>query len=215
VIFTEEVSLIAPSVAGKHEPEKAHRHTMISLAQALDHRDTSTADHSQTVSRYGGLIARELELEEALTDRVQVAGILHDIGKIGLPDAILGKRGPLSDPERAEMRRHPEIGAEMLRSEELADVRAWVVAHHERTDGKGYPLGLSGEEIPLPARILAVADAYEAMTSDRPYRMAIAKQSARAELLRCAGTQFDPRVVAAFLAALDSEADRLAALPAA
>jgi HD-GYP domain-containing protein (c-di-GMP phosphodiesterase class II) len=89
------------------------------------------------------------------------------------------------------------------------------MAHHERTDGKGYPLGLSGEEIPLPARILAVADAYEAMTSDRPYRMAIAKQSARAELLRCAGTQFDPRVVAAFLAALDSEADRLAALPAA
>ena len=215
VVFSEEVSLIAPSVAGKHEPEKAHLHTMISLAQALDHRDTSTADHSQTVGRYCALIARELELDEALTDRLQVAGILHDIGKIGLPDAILGKRGPLSDAERAEMRRHPEIGAEMLRSEEFGDVRAWVVAHHERTDGKGYPLGLSGEEIPLPARILAVADAYEAMTSDRPYRMAIAKQSARAELLRCAGTQFDPRVVAAFLAALDSEADRLASMPAA
>jgi diguanylate cyclase (GGDEF)-like protein/putative nucleotidyltransferase with HDIG domain len=215
VVFSEEVSLIAPSVAGKHEPEKAHLHTMISLAEALDHRDTSTADHSQTVGRYCALIARELELEEALTDRVQVAGILHDIGKIGLPDAILAKRGPLSDAERAEMRRHPEIGSEMLRSEEFADVRGWIVAHHERADGKGYPHGLRGEEIPLPARIVAVADAFEAMTSDRPYRMAIAKQSARAELLRCAGTQFDPRVVAAFLAALDSEADRLAVTPAA
>jgi putative nucleotidyltransferase with HDIG domain len=188
---------------------------MISLAEALDQRDTSTADHSQTVGRYCALIARELELEETLVDRVQVAGILHDIGKIGLPDAILAKRGQLSDAERAEMRRHPEIGAEILRSQDFADIRGWVVAHHERTDGKGYPQGMRGEEIPLPARILAVADAYEAMTSDRPYRMAIAKQSARAELLRCAGTQFDPRVVAAFLAALDREADRLAVTPAA
>jgi diguanylate cyclase (GGDEF)-like protein/putative nucleotidyltransferase with HDIG domain len=215
VVFSEEVSLIAPSAAGKHEPGQAHLHTMISLAEALDHRDTSTADHSQTVGRYCALIARELELEEALVDRVQVAGILHDIGKIGLPDAILAKRGQLTDAERAEMRRHPEIGAEILRSQDFADICGWVVAHHERPDGKGYPQGMRGEEIPLPARILAVADAYEAMTSDRPYRMAIAKQSARAELLRCAGTQFDPRVVAAFLAALDSEADRLAVTPAA
>jgi diguanylate cyclase (GGDEF)-like protein/putative nucleotidyltransferase with HDIG domain len=215
VVFSQEVSLIAPSAEGKHEPGQAHLHTMISLAEALDHRDTSTADHSQTVGRYCALIARELELEEALVDRVQVAGILHDIGKIGLPDTILAKRGQLSDAERAEMRRHPEIGAEILRSQDFADIRDWVVAHHERPDGKGYPQGMRGEEIPLPARILAVADAYEAMTSDRPYRMAIAKQSARAELLRCAGTQFDPRVVAAFLAALDSEADRLAVTPAA
>jgi diguanylate cyclase (GGDEF)-like protein/putative nucleotidyltransferase with HDIG domain len=215
VVFSDEVSLIAPSPGGKPDPEKAHLHTMISLAEALDHRDTGTADHSQTVGRYCALIARELELEEARVDRLQVAGILHDIGKIGLPDSILGKRGPLSDAERAQVRRHPEIGAEILRSEEFADIREWVVAHHERPDGKGYPRGLRDDEIPLEAKILAVADAYEAMTADRTYRMAIAKQSARAELLRCAGTQFDPRLVAAFLAALDREAERLAAPPAA
>jgi diguanylate cyclase (GGDEF)-like protein/putative nucleotidyltransferase with HDIG domain len=215
VVFSEEVSLIAPSAGGKPDPERAHLHTMISLAEALDHRDTGTADHSQTVGRYCALIGRELELEEARVDRLQVAGILHDIGKIGLPDSILAKRGPLSDAERAQVRRHPEIGAEILRSEEFADIRGWVVAHHERPDGKGYPLALREDEIPLEARILAVADAYEAMTSDRTYRMAIARQSARAELLRCAGTQFDPRVVAAFLAALDREAERLAAPPAA
>jgi diguanylate cyclase (GGDEF)-like protein/putative nucleotidyltransferase with HDIG domain len=215
VVFSDEVSLIAPSPGGKPDPEKAHLNTMISLAEALDHRDTGTADHSQTVGRYCALIARELELDEAHVDRLQVAGILHDIGKIGLPDSILAKRGPLSDAERAQVRRHPEIGAEILRSEEFADIRGWIVAHHERPDGKGYPRGLRADEIPLEPRILAVADAYEAMTSDRTYRMAIAKQSARAELLRCAGTQFDPRVVAAFLAALDREAERLAAPPAA
>jgi diguanylate cyclase (GGDEF)-like protein/putative nucleotidyltransferase with HDIG domain len=211
VVFSPEVSLIAPGTAGKHQPERAHLHTMISLAEALDHRDTGTADHSQTVGRYCALIANELELEADRVDRIQVAGILHDIGKIGLPDSILAKRGPLTDAERVQMRRHPEIGAEILRGEEFEDIRDWVVAHHERPDGKGYPLGMGDEDIPLEARILAVADAYEAMTSDRTYRMAIAKQSARAELLRCAGTQFDPRVVAAFLAALDGETERLAA----
>src|SRR3954453_23343805 len=215
VVFSQEVSLIAPGTAGKHQPERAHLHTMISLAEALDHRDTGTAEHSQTVGRYCALVARELELDEAHIDRLQVAGILHDIGKIGLPDSILAKRGPLSDAERAQLRRHPEIGAEILRSEEFADIRGWIVAHHERPDGKGYPRGLRDDEIPLEPRILAVAAAYEAMTSDRTYRMAIAKQSARAELLRCAGNQFDPRVVAAFLAALAREPERLAAPPAA
>jgi diguanylate cyclase (GGDEF)-like protein/putative nucleotidyltransferase with HDIG domain len=215
VVFSDEVSLIAPSPGGKPDPEKAHLHTMISLAEALDHRDSGTADHSQTVGRYCALVARELEFEEPRVDRLQVAGILHDIGKIGLPDSILSKQGPLSEAERGQVARHPEIGAEILRSEKFADIRGWVVAHHERPDGKGYPRGLRDGEIPLEARILAVADAYEAMTSDRTYRMAIAKQSARAELLRCAGTQFDPRVVAAFLAALDREAERLAAPPAA
>jgi len=215
VVFSAEVSLIAPSAEGNAYPERAHLATMLSLAEALDHRDAGTADHSQTVGRYSALIARELELDDARVDRLQVAGILHDIGKIGLPDAILSKSGPLSDAERAQVRRHPEIGAEILRGEEFTDIRGWIVAHHERPDGKGYPHGMSADEIPLAARVLAVADAYEAMTSDRPYRLAIAKQSARAELLRCAGTQFDPRVVAAFLASLDHETERLAALSAA
>jgi putative nucleotidyltransferase with HDIG domain len=215
VVFTEEVSLIAPSGDGSPAAEKVHLATMLSLAEALDHRDTGTADHSQTVGRYCALIAHELDVPEERVDRIQVAGILHDIGKIGLPDTILRKRGTLSEAERAQVRRHPEIGAEILRSDDFDDIRDWVLSHHERPDGKGYPQGLTGEEIPLEARILAVADAFEAMTSDRTYRVAIAKQSARAELLRCAGTQFDPRVVAAFLAALDREAERLAAPPAA
>jgi putative nucleotidyltransferase with HDIG domain len=215
VVFSDEVALIAPSASGKPNPGRAHLATMISLAEALDQRDTGTADHSQTVGRYCSLIARELEIEEARIERIQIAGLLHDIGKIGLPDSILRKTGSLSDAERAQVRRHPEIGAEIMRSEEFTDIRGWIVAHHERPDGKGYPAGLSGEHIPLESRILAVADAYEAMTSDRPYRVAIAKQSARAELLRCAGSQFDPRVVAAFLAALDRETERLAARPAA
>ena len=211
VIYSQEVSLIAPSAESKSEPGKVHLGTMLTLAEALDQRDTGTADHSQTVGRYCVLIARELGLDEERVDRIQVAGILHDVGKIGIPDTLLRKEGSLSESERAQVRRHPEIGAEILRSEEFADIRGWVLAHHERPDGKGYPEALSGEEIPLEARILAVADAYEAMTADRTYRMAIAKQSARAELLRCAGTQFDPRVVAAFLAALDTETERLAA----
>jgi diguanylate cyclase (GGDEF)-like protein/putative nucleotidyltransferase with HDIG domain len=215
VVFSDEVSLISPSGGGKSEPGKGHLATMISLAEALDQRDTGTADHSQTVGRYCALIARELDIDEPRVERIQIAGLLHDIGKIGLPDSILRKAGTLSDAERAQVRRHPELGAEIVRSEEFADIRAWIVAHHERPDGKGYPAGLSGEQIPLESRILAVADSYEAMTSDRPYRVAIAKQSARAELLRCAGTQFDPRVVAAFLAALDRETERLAAQPAA
>src|SRR3954447_10013852 len=209
VVFSDEVSLIAPSPGGKPDPEKAHLNTMISLAEALDHRDTGTADHSQTVGRYCALIARGLELDEAHVDRLQVAGILHDIGKIGLPDSILAKRGPLSDAERGQVLRHPEIGAEILRSEEFADIRGWIVAHHERPDGKGYPRGLRDDEIPLEPRILAVADAYEAMTSDRTYRRAIAKQSARVERLRCGGTEFAPRLVAAFVPAFDREAARL------
>jgi HD-GYP domain-containing protein (c-di-GMP phosphodiesterase class II) len=135
--------------------------------------------------------------------RIETAGVLHDIGKIGLPDAILRKPGPLAKTEMAEIRTHPEIGAQILNSRGLQDVREWVLAHHERPDGKGYPCGLPDQEIPLEAKILAVADAYEAMTADRVYRPGIDERAARAELLRCSGDQFDSRVIAAFLAVLN------------
>ena len=135
--------------------------------------------------------------------RIEVAGVLHDIGKVGLPDAILQKPGPLGKHELAEIRTHPEIGAQILNSRGLEDLREWVLAHHERPDGKGYPAGLSDSEIPLEAKILAVADAYEAMISDRVYRPGIDERAARAELLRCSGDQFDSRVVAAFLTLLN------------
>ena len=181
---------------------------MLDLAEAVDVRFSGSARHSETVGRYAELMARELGLSERRVGRVRLAGLLHDVGKIGVPDAILRKAGPLSHEERAVIARHPELGAQILEHASLADVQAWVAAHHERPDGSGYPHGLSDAGLPLEARIVAVADAYEAMTSDRSYRDAIGHTRARAELMRHAGTQFDAGVVAAFLAVLDREAER-------
>lgn len=163
------------------------------------------------MARHAELTARELGLAPALVERVRLAGFLHDIGKIGVSDAILRKPGPLNEEEWEEMRRHPEIGARLLAAREFDDIRQWVVAHHERPDGRGYPHGLAAEEIPLEAKILAVADAYEAMTSDRVYRSAIGREKARTELRRGAGDQFDARAVQAFLTVLDRASDALTA----
>ena len=134
--------------------------------------------------------------------------MLHDLGKLGIADAILHKAGSLTDAEWEEMTRHPEIGARILEHAGLRDIAAWVLAHHERLDGRGYPSGLAADEIPLEARILAVADAYEAMIADRPYRRGMPAEEARAELERCAGTQFDPTVVEAFLGTLHAPRPR-------
>jgi diguanylate cyclase (GGDEF)-like protein/putative nucleotidyltransferase with HDIG domain len=201
VIFNPEISAIFAPQPGRGADE-VQLATLVSLAEALDLRDTGTANHSRTVGRYCRLIAEELDLPPEHVKRVEVAGILHDIGKIGLPDAILQKPGPLGRVELAEIRTHPEIGAQILRGRGLEDLRAWVLAHHERPDGAGYPRGLPDGEIPLEAKILAVADAYEAMIADRVYRAGVEERAARAELLRCSGSQFDSRVVAAFLTAL-------------
>jgi diguanylate cyclase (GGDEF)-like protein/putative nucleotidyltransferase with HDIG domain len=172
------------------------------LAETLDLRDVSTARHSQTVGRYAEEIARELGLPGERVERIRAAGVLHDVGKLGVADAVLQKPGALTDDEWADMRRHPELGARILDHANLRDISGWVLAHHERLDGRGYPHGLAGETIPLEARILAVADAYEAMTADRPYRAGLGHDAARAELCACSGTQFDPRVVQAFLRVL-------------
>jgi putative nucleotidyltransferase with HDIG domain len=174
----------------------------LKLAEALDMRDEGTVRHSQTVGLYCARMARALGLDRGRVERIRIAGVLHDIGKIGVPESILYKPGPLTHDEWLEMRKHPEIGARLLRSAGLDDIRSWIIAHHERPDGRGYPHGLAGDAIPLEARILAVADAYEAMTSDRVYRRSIGAQAARAELRAGAGTQFDARVVAAFLRAV-------------
>ena len=172
---------------------------MLSFAEAVDVRFSGTARHSETVGRYAEMMARQLGLSEQRVGRVRLAGMLHDIGKAGIPDSILHKAGKLTDAEFAQIRTHPDLGAQFLEHECLEDVRAWVRAHHERPDGRGYPLGLSGEEIPLEARIVAVADAFEAMTSDRSYRSAIGLNAAHDELRACAGGQFDPEVVEAFI----------------
>ena len=184
---------------------QTHLATLLSLAEAVDLRDSGTAEHSHRVGSYCERLARELGLSEQRVARVRIAGILHDIGKVGIPDSILCKAGPLDEAEWEEMRKHPEIGARILGTSELVDIREWVLASHERPDGRGYPRGLSGEELPLEAQIISVADAYEAMTVDRTYRPAMSHEAARKELVANAGTQFDREVVDAFLVALDDD----------
>jgi len=184
---------------------------MLDLAEAVDLRFSGTARHSETVGRYAEMMARELGLPEQRTARVRLAGMLHDVGKVGVPDSILQKPARLSEAELEVIRRHPELGAQMLDHPSLADIRLWVGAHHEQPDGRGYPKGLRGEAIPIEARILAVADAYEAMTSDRAYRSSLDHAAARAELERCAGAQFDARVVQALVSLLERETDRAVA----
>jgi diguanylate cyclase (GGDEF)-like protein/putative nucleotidyltransferase with HDIG domain len=180
---------------------------ILDLAETVDLRFSGSARHSETVGRYAEMMARELGLSEQRRARVQLAGRLHDIGKVGVPDSILGKPAKLTDEEFAIIKRHPELGAQILEHQSLADVRQWVAAHHERPDGRGYPLALAGDAIPIEARILAVADSYEAMTSDRAYSASLGHDAARAELERCAGAQFDPRVVKAFVAVLQRDAE--------
>jgi two-component system cell cycle response regulator len=206
VAYSESVSRDVEEVTGT-PPRRDDRHTatMLAIADVIDARDPGTAAHSQTVGRYAAAIARELGLPQSVVERVRFSGVVHDVGKIGVPDSILLKPGWLSADDWIEMRRHPEIGASILAGAHgLDDVSEWILAHHERPDGTGYPHGKTGAEIPLEARILAVADAFEAMTSDRVYRSALSDEDARAELRRCAGTQFDARVVEAFERVLDA-----------
>jgi diguanylate cyclase (GGDEF)-like protein/putative nucleotidyltransferase with HDIG domain len=181
---------------------------VLDLAEALDLRFSGSARHSETVGRYAEMMAHELGFPEQRTSRVRLAGLLHDIGKVGVPDDILRKPSRLTEEEYETIKKHPALGAQILEHPSLADVREWVAAHHERLDGHGYPLGLSGNAIPIEARILAVADAYEAMTSDRPYRPSRSHSAACAEIRRCAGSQFDPRVVQALIDILERETER-------
>jgi putative nucleotidyltransferase with HDIG domain len=178
---------------------------VVAMAQEIDRRECGTALHSQVVARYSELTARELALPEDVVEDVRLAGLLHDVGKSGVADEIVSKPSALTGSEWLAMRYHPELGAALLDGAGLDDVREWILCHHERPDGMGYPRGLRGDDIPLEARILAVADAYEAMTNDRPYRRSIGRWRARDELRRNAGTQFDEIVVEAFLRAIERD----------
>ncbi|WP_205699488.1 diguanylate cyclase [Conexibacter sp. SYSU D00693] len=171
---------------------------LVLLAESLDLRDTGTAAHSRTVGRYAGALADALGFGDDGVERVRLAGVLHDVGKLSMPHDVLHAARALTPEERTLVERHPELGARLLESAGLSDLSVWVECHHERPDGRGYPRGLRGDAIPLEARVLAVADAFEAMTADRPYRAGMSVAEARAELRRCAGTQFDEQVVAAF-----------------
>lgn len=197
--------LLATRDAPTGKPEASRLASVLALAEALDMRDPRTARHSETVAGLCERTARQLGLPAGRVARIRVAGTLHDVGKISIPDAVLGKRGPLDTDEMSQMHRHPEAGARLVGGAGLEDIREWVLSHHERPDGQGYPRGLSAGQIPLEARILAVADAYEAMTADRVYRPALRPDAAREELRRYSGTQFDPAVVAALLEVLHAE----------
>ncbi|HEY6958776.1 MAG TPA: HD-GYP domain-containing protein [Candidatus Limnocylindria bacterium] len=182
------------------ERERTYDTTLQALANALDVRDSETGGHSERVLHYMELITRELGIGGQDAAFLRRGALLHDIGKIGVPDNILRKPAALSESEWATMRKHPEFGARIIADIPfLQDVSKIVRHHHERWDGKGYPDGLAGEEIPVGARIFAVADSFDAMTSDRPYRRGMSVAAACAEIARCRGTQFDPTVADAFL----------------
>jgi diguanylate cyclase (GGDEF)-like protein/putative nucleotidyltransferase with HDIG domain len=177
-------------------PDRAARfRAAASLARAVDARDVYTGSHSQRVAELAAGVARRLGLPEEDVELTRLAASLHDLGKLAIPEEILRKPGPLTEPERMVLERHPQIGFRMLESLGVDPVADWVLHHHERWDGSGYPDGLPGERIPLGARIIFVADAYDAMTSERVYRRRVAPEQAIAELKRCAGSQFDPVIV--------------------
>jgi putative nucleotidyltransferase with HDIG domain len=161
----------------------------------VDARDQSTANHSEVVSALAEAIGLELGVEPEMVDHLRLAGLLHDVGKIGLPDAILKAPRQLTPEEYSIVKRHPEFGHSLLDGLGIDPVDEWVLHHHEHWDGSGYPRGLSGEAIPLGARIILVADAFEAITADRAYRPAQSEAAALAELRRNAGSQFDADVV--------------------
>ena len=180
--------------------EATYSQTLWSLVAALDAREHETGDHSQRVVRYSLAVARKLGLPAHELPDLGRGALLHDIGKIGVPDAILLKPAKLTPEEWIEMRKHPQIGFDILKSIEFLGTSAeMVLCHQERFDGRGYPRGLAGEDIPIFARIFAIADTFDAMTTNRPYRRALPVETAKAEIRKYAGTQFDPRCAEAFL----------------
>lgn len=180
----------------------ARRRAAASLAKAVDERDAYTGSHSERVAELCARIAARMGLGREDTEVVRLAGKLHDLGKLALPEEILRKVSPLTESERRVLERHPQIGFRMLEGLHISPVDAFVLHHHERWDGKGYPDGLAGDRIPLGARIIFVADAFDAITSDRAYGRRLSPQEAVRELERCAGTQFDPGVVSALARAV-------------
>ncbi|MFI8825775.1 HD-GYP domain-containing protein [Streptomyces sp. NPDC053431] len=186
-----------------HRERAAHQATIRALVQAVDIKDRYTRGHSERVGHASVLIARELGMDEPRLEVVRFAGILHDVGKLGVPTRVLRKDGPLTPEERRVIELHPEYGHEMVRGIGfLGEARTAILHHHERMDGSGYPYGLKGHRIPEYARVVAVADAFDAMTSTRSYSRARPVETALAELERCAGSQFDPRMVDALARAL-------------
>ncbi len=193
------------------EAQSGFNATLVSLSKAIDLRDSDTEGHCRRVVEYSLMMGRHLKFSDDDLLRLCHGALLHDIGKIGVPDAILHKPGPLTDEEWDIMRTHPQLGALLVADvRQLEKAREVILAHHERYDGKGYPRGLAGDSVPLAARVFTIADAFDAMISDRPYRKAMTLPEAREEVRRCSGTQFDPLAVAAFESLSDSELAHIA-----
>ena len=190
----------------KEQLERAYLDTIQSLRYAVEAKDPYTRGHSDRVSEYAVLIGRKMGLPEDEIKTLQIGGLFHDIGKIGVPDSILQKEAKLTDDEYSQIKNHPSIGAHILgEAEAFKDIIPIVKYHHERFDGRGYPSRLSGEKIPLLARITAVADTFDAMTSKRSYRNALDIQYVKEEIERCKGTQFDPKIAEVFLEILNND----------
>ncbi len=184
-----------PAARGTSAPSEQEKALAAALARAVDAKDAGTRHHSETVAELCVAIASRLEITGDRLERVRLAGLLHDVGKIGVADTILRKLTPLTRGERSELELHATVGHSILTSAELHEEAFWVLHHHERFDGTGYPTGLRGTAIPQESRIVAVADAFEAMTGSRPYRETMTPDEALAELARWSGTQFDPDCV--------------------
>ncbi|MGI8429051.1 MAG: HD-GYP domain-containing protein [Solirubrobacteraceae bacterium] len=195
------------------ELRRSYMATVRALSNAVEARDAYTGKHAERVTGYGMEIARALGVALSDTQEIEFGFLLHDIGKVAIPDAILYKPGPLTEKERALMAQHPVIGAHILRGIDfLGEAAAVVRYHHERWDGRGYPDGLAGLEIPLAARVFAVADALDALTTERPYRRASPLRVARETIVGEAGKQFDPQVIRAFTSIADTALERIGAI---
>jgi putative nucleotidyltransferase with HDIG domain len=193
-----------------HELQTAYIQTIRALAEAIDAKDAYTRGHSERVAVYASRLAREMDMRKEMIERVYFAGLLHDVGKIGIPDAIITKPDRLNEEEYREIQRHPEIGAKILEPVQfLRHIVPCVRHHHEWYDGcnRGYPDRLRGDQLPLPSRVILVADTVEAMTSDRPYRKALPLDTVVKELHKFSGSQFDPVCVDSFLRLLEREGE--------
>jgi HD-GYP domain-containing protein (c-di-GMP phosphodiesterase class II) len=192
--------ILHENIARFAEQEAQFLGTLKALTASIDAKDHYTRGHSERVAHLSWQMARAMKLEPTLVEQYRVAGMVHDVGKIGVPEAILCKPGRPTEEEYAKIRRHPEIGHEILRDiPKLKKSLPAVLHHHERWDGAGYPCGISGEAIPLLARVMALADAFDAMSSTRSYRPAMSRDRVLAEISRCAGSQFDPNLAAIFI----------------
>ena len=188
------------------EQQRAHEATLAAMCQAVETKDYYTRGHCVRVSKGSAMIAEELGMHADRVDAIRHAGMMHDVGKLGVPTRVLQKDGPLTPDEFAKIQLHPSRGLEIVRDIGFLDeALAGILHHHERIDGRGYPMGLAGDEIPVFARILGVADALDCMTSTRSYRRARPVPEAIEELRRCAGTQFDPRMVDALVSAIERQ----------